>query len=203
MKVALIAAGGTAGSRILAELASRGHQITAIVRDPQKLSAPEGVTVAQGDANEPAALAAILAGHDAVISAAKFLHAKGENLLEAVRTSGVKRYLVVGGAGSLTTPDGALEVNGERFPAHVKPEANEGGRFLDLLKASPDLEWTYLSPSRFFEPGVRTGKFRLGQEHLLFGEDGKSAISMEDYAVAMVDELEHPAHIRQRFTVGY
>jgi len=203
MNIALIAASGNAGSRILAELTSRGHQVTAIVRDPQKIPATPGVTVAAGDANHPDALAKALAGHDAVVSAAKFTHAQPENLLAAVRASGVKRYLVVGGAGSLTTPDGKLEKDGARFPAHVLPEASEGGRFLELLKASPDLEWTFLCPSRIFTPGTRTGKFRLGSEHLLFAEDGTSGISMEDYAIALVDELETGAHIRQRFTVGY
>jgi len=203
MKVALIAANGTAGSRILAELVSRGHAVTAVVRQPDKLGDIPGVTIAQGDANQPAAMAEVLAGHDAVISAAKFTHAKGENLIEAVRASGVKRYLVVGGAGSLIGPDGDLEMNHPRFPPHVLPEATEGGRFLELLRAAPDLEWTFLSPSRIFVPGERTGKFRIGTDKLMFGEDGASRISMEDFAVALVDELEHPKHIRERFTVGY
>jgi len=202
MKVALIAAAGNAGSRILAELISRGHEVTAIVRDPSKVPATKGVTVAAGDANDPEALAKILAGHDAVISAAKFTHAKAEHLIAAVEASGVKRYLVVGGAGSLTTPDGAREMDSPKFPAHVLPEANEGTRFLEVLKGS-DLDWTFLSPSRIFTPGTRTGKFRLGTDKLLFAEDGTSRISMEDYAIALVDELEHGAHIRQRFTVGY
>ncbi len=202
MKVALIAAAGNAGSRILAELSARNHQVTAIARSPDNVAQLPGVTAVAGDANEPEALAKLLAGHDAVVSAAKFLHAKAENLIAAVEASGVKRYLVVGGAGSLITPDGTLEKDGPRFPAHVKPEAEEGGRFLELLKTT-DLDWTYQSPSRFFEPGARTGQFRLGAEHLLIGADGKSAISMEDFAIALVDELENPAHLRQRFTVGY
>jgi len=203
MKIALIAAAGNAGSRILAELVSRGHHVTAIVRDTAKVPPREGVTVVEGDGNQPAALAKLLTGHDAVISAAKFLHVKPENLIEAVRASGVTRYLVVGGAGSLTTADGTLEMDSPRFPAHVKPESGEGVRFLALLQASPDLEWSFLSPSRFFGPGERTGKFRLGTDQMLFDDSGTSKISMEDYAIALVDELEQGAHIRQRFTVGY
>ena len=203
MKIALVAAAGNAGSRILAELASRGHQVTAIVRDPSKVPPQSGVKVVEGDANQPEALARLLAGHDAVVSAAKFTYVKPENLLAAVRAAGVKRYLVVGGAGSLLTAGGTREMDGPRFPAHVKPEAGEGARFLELLKGSPDLDWTYLSPSRFFEPGTRTGKFRLGTDQLLVDTDGTSRISMEDYAIALADELEQGAHIRQRFTVGY
>jgi putative NADH-flavin reductase len=203
MKVALIAASGNAGSRILAELAARGHQVTAVVRHPEKVPATPGVTVTVGDANQPETLAKIMAGHDAVISAAKFLHTKPENLIAAVRASGVKRYLTVGGAGSLRHPDGSLEMDGPRFPAHVKPEATEGGRFLDLLKPTTDLDWTYLSPSQMFEPGERTGTFRLGAENLLSDANGRGGISMEDFAIAMADELEHPKHTRQRFTFGY
>lgn len=203
MKIALVAAAGTAGSRILAELSARGHKVTAIARDPGKIKTGDGITPVQGDGSQPAALAKLLAGHDAVVSAIKFVKVKPEDLISAVRQSGVKRYIVVGGAGTLKHRDGTLEMDQPGFPAHVRPEAAEGGRFLELLRGADDLEWTFLSPSRMFQPGERTGKFRIGADELLFDLQGKSGISMEDYAIAVADELENPRHVRQRFTVGY
>ena len=124
-------------------------------------------------------------------------------LLAAVRESGVKRYFVVGGAGSLEVAPGRKLIDTPEFPAAYKAEAGKGGEFLDLLRQSAgDLDWTFLSPSAMFVPGERTGKFRLGKDQLLTNEKG-SSISFEDYAIAAVDELEKPQHIRQRFTIGY
>lgn len=202
MKVALIGASGNAGSRILKELLARGHQVLALSRHADKIAAQPGVTAKNVDANDGAALAAAICGYDAVISATKFKETNNQGLIDAARAAGVKRYLIVGGAGSLETAPGVKEMDSPRFPPHVLPEAKAGGEFLELLKKC-DLDWTFLSPSRFFEPGQRTGKFRLGGEQLLMGADGKSAISMEDFAIAMVDELEQGHHIKQRFTVGY
>jgi NAD(P)-dependent dehydrogenase (short-subunit alcohol dehydrogenase family) len=147
----------------------------------------EGVTAIEGDVTRPADLGSIYAR---IASESGRLGAA------------VQRYLVVGGAGSLETAPGRREMDDPRFPAAVRPEAQAGSEFLNRLRAS-DLDWTFLSPSRFFEPGVRTGKFRIGQDRLLVDAAGRSAVSMEDYAIAMVDELERPAHSRQRFTVGY
>ncbi|HME85826.1 MAG TPA: NAD(P)H-binding protein [Roseiarcus sp.] len=125
-----------------------------------------------------------------------------EPSIEAVKDSGVKRYFVVGGAGSLEVAPGVKLIDTPQFPAAHKAEAAKGGEFLDLLRRETTLDWAFLSPSAMVGPGERTGKFRLGKDQLLTNEKG-SSISWEDYAIAAVDELEKPAHIRQRFTVGY
>jgi putative NADH-flavin reductase len=145
----------------------------------------------------------LLAGHDAVISAVRFSGSDARTLIDAVKAAGVPRYLVVGGAGSLEVAPGQKLVDTPTFPAAYKPEALKGGEFLQALRAEKDLDWTFLSPSAMIAAGQRTGKFRLGGDQLLSDENGKSSISYEDFAVAMVDELEKPAHSRRRFTVGY
>jgi putative NADH-flavin reductase len=202
MKIALIGATGNAGSRILAELANRGHRVTAIVRNPDKVPARQNVTAARGDVSDAAGLAALLGGHDAVVSAVRFVDGDPRKLIESVRQAGVKRYLVVGGAGSLDVAPGVRLVDTPSFPAAYKPEAAAGAAFLDLLRQEREIDWTVLSPSVSFGPGERTGKFRLGGDQLLTGEKG-SSISFEDFAMALVDEIEKPAHSRRRFTVGY
>jgi putative NADH-flavin reductase len=203
MNIVLIGATGFIGSRLLAELASRGHQVTAIVRNPEKVPQGAGVIAKQGDVYDKDGLAALLAGHDAVISAVHFSASDPATLLAAVKQSGVKRYLVVGGAGSLEVAPGVKLFDTKEFPAVYLDEARKGGAFLDLLKGESGLDWTFLSPSALIEPGERTGKFRLGKDQLLVDGEGQSRISAEDYAIALVDELEKPAHARQRFTVGY
>lgn len=203
MKIALIGATGFIGSRLLAELTSRGHQVTALVRNPEKVPQGAGVTAKTGDVYDKDGLAALLAGHDAVISAVHFSASDPATLLAAVKQSGVKRYLVVGGAGSLEVAPGVKLFDTPEFPAIYLDEAKKGGAFLDLLKGESGLDWTFLSPSALIEPGERTGQFRLGRDQLLADGKGQSQISAEDFAVALVDELETPAHARQRFTVGY
>src|SRR5271166_2898196 len=141
-------------------------------------------------------------GADAVISSVHFSASDPKLLIEAVRDSGVKRYFVVGGAGSLEVAPGMKLIDTPQFPAAYKAEAAKGGEFLDLLRRETALDWTFLSPSAMVGPGERTGKFRLGKDQLLTNDKG-SSISWEDYAIAAVDELEKPAHVRQRFTVGY
>ena len=202
MKVALIGASGQAGSRILAELVRRGHAVTGIARHPEKIAAEPGVTARKGDVFDKEGLTALLKGHDVVISSVHFTASDPNIVIEAVRASGVKRYFVVGGAGSLEVAPGVKLIDTPEFPAIYKAEAGKGGEFLELLKQEKDLDWTYLSPSALFVAGERTGKFRLGKDQLLTNEKG-SSISFEDYAIALVDELEKPAHSRQRFTVGY
>ena len=203
MKVALIGASGQAGSRLLSELSSRGHAVTAIARHPEKIAALPGVTAVKGDVYDKAGLVALIKGHDAVISSVNYTASDPALLLQAVRESGVKRYFVVGGAGSLEVAPGVRLVDTPEFPAAYKAEASKGGEFLELLRATAgDLDWTFLSPAAMFVPGERTGRFRLGKDQLLTHDKG-SSISFEDYAIAAVDELEKPAHVRERFTVGY
>jgi putative NADH-flavin reductase len=202
MKIALIGATGMIGSRVLSELTSRGHEVTAIVRHPEKVPAAPNATAKKGDVHNADALAELLKGHDAAISSVCFLDSDPETLLSAVKASGVPRYLVVGGAGSLEVAPGMKLIETPQFPAQYKAEAQAGGDYLDLLRKEPALDWTFLSPSAIISPGGRTGKFRLGGDQLLTHDKG-SNISAEDYAIAMVDELEKPAHSRRRFTVGY
>jgi putative NADH-flavin reductase len=156
----------------------------------------------QGDVNDGPALAKLLAGHDAVISAVMFHASDAATLIGAVKAAGVPRYLVVGGAGSLAVAPGVRLIDTPEFPDAYRAEAEAGIRFLDLLRAEEALNWTFLSPSAMFVPGARTGVFRLGTDDLLASDAG-SSISHEDFAVAMIDELETPAHARARFTVGY
>jgi putative NADH-flavin reductase len=203
MKIAVIGASGNAGSRISAELARRGHSVTAIARHPDKIASGANVTPTRGDVMDQAGLARLLAGHDAAISSVHFLASDPAKLIGAAKESKVGRYLVVGGAGSLEVAPGVRLVTTPDFPVAYKAEAEKGAAFLDLLRAETELNWTFLSPSALFTAGERTGKFRLGTDQLLTASDGKSSISFEDFAVALADEIERPAHIRQRFTVGY
>jgi putative NADH-flavin reductase len=203
MKIALIGATGFIGSRLLAELTSRGHQVTAIVRNPEKVPQGAGIVAEKGDVYDKNGLAALLAGHDAAISSVHYTASDPAVLLAAVKQSGVKRYLVVGGAGSLEVAPGVKLFDTKEFPALYLDEARKGGAYLDQLKGESDLDWTFLSPSALIEPGERTGKFRIGKDQLLVDDNGQSRISAEDYAIALVDELEKPAHSRRRFTVGY
>lgn len=203
LKVALIGASGAAGSRILKELSNRGHLVTGIARSPEKIVSLRGVTAVKADVFDKDALTGALRGHDVVVSAVHFTASDAQTLVDAVRAAGVKRYIVVGGAGSLEIAPGKRLVDQPDFPAAYKAEATKGAEFLDLLRASvSDLDWSFLSPSAMFVPGERTGTFRLGHDQLLANEQG-SSISFEDYAIALVDEIEHPRHVRQRFTVGY
>lgn len=203
MKIALIGASGNVGSRVANEALARGHRVTGIARHPEKIAVKPGLTAAHGDAADPDALAKVLAGHDVVVSSTRFQGSDARVLLDAVRKSGVKRLLVVGGAGSLEVAAGTALVDSPDFPAAYKPEASAGRDFLEVLRQEKELDWTFLSPSALFGPGERTRKFRIGDDRLLVGSDGQSRVSMEDYAVALLDELEAPRHSRRRFTVGY
>jgi uncharacterized protein len=217
MKIVLYGATGKAGSRILTELLGRGHEVVAMVRNPDKLAAKDGLTVEQGDLSRVEAIAKAIGGAQAVVSAYAPPPDKTGELIDVTErqiaavqrvsqqansTEHAPRLIVVGGAASLEGAPGVTLVSAKDFPAAWKPIALAHEKALELLRAS-SIDWTYLSPSVFFEPGQRTGKFRLGQDQLLTATDGKSWISMEDYAIALVDELEQPQHRRQRFTVGY
>jgi len=203
MKIALIGASGNIGSQILNEARSRGHVVTAIARHPEKIAVAPGVTPARGDIGEPDKLANTLRGHEAIVSSVRFRMFKPEQLLAAVRDSGVKRLIMVGGAGTLEVRPGVALIDTPEFPAAAKEEAEAGRAALNMLRRNSDLDWTFLSPSAVIGPGERSGTFRLGGDQLLVGSDGKSRISIPDYAIALVDELEQRRHVRQRFTVGY
>lgn len=203
MKVALIGITGRVGSRLADELLRRGHRVTGIARQPADVAPRQGLTVKQGDAATPAALAPLLAGHDAVISAGRFVSMDAAALLAAVKEAGAPRLLVVGGAGSLEVAPGRALIDTPEFPAAYRPEASAGVRFLQTLRGETAVDWTFLSPAALFEPGTRTGHFRLGGDQLMADAGGNSHISMEDYAIALVDELETPRHSRRRFSVAY
>jgi uncharacterized protein len=203
MKIAHIGASGKVGGKILEELLRRGHTVTAISRHPQKLPARAHLSSTRGDIADPDALALVVKGHDAVISSVTFLPGSSPKLVDAIRKSGVKRYIAVGGAGSLEVAPGKLLKDTAAILPEWLPAINEGAALLKLLQADRQLDWTFFSPAASIGPGERTGKFRLGGDQLITATDGKSFISYDDYAIALVDELEKPQHIRRRFTIGY
>jgi hypothetical protein len=205
------------GSRILAELVSRGHEVTAVVRDPSKITTPgvtsPGVRVLKGDVTESASVAETATGTDAAISA--YAPPKGDEpilsavtcaLLDGLCAAGVLRFIMVGGAGSLEAAPGVALVDAPGFPEAYRDIAMAHRDVIPILREASldtDIDWTYLSPAAFIQPGERTGKFRLGRTALVVDDKGESRISAEDYAVALVDELENPRHIRQQFTLAY
>ena len=203
MRVALIGASGQAGSRILTELVARGHKVTAIARHPEKIADLPGVARIAGDAGDRMGLAALLRGHDVAISSVRFATSDHAALTDAVKRSGVARYLVVGGAGSLLSESGQLILESPGFPDGARPEATKGLAFLNALRGEKELNWTFLSPAMRFSAGERTGKFRLGGDTMIRMANGESWISFEDYAIALVDEMETPTPERRRFTVAY
>lgn len=213
MKVALLGATGFVGSAILNEALERGHTVTAIARDPKALPARNHLVAQAGDVYDTDGLARLLTGNDAVISAFNpgwtnpHLYddqVRGTtSIIAAVEKAGIKRVLWVGGAGGLEVKPGVRLVDGPEFPEAIKPGSLATINALEQLQKHPELDWSYLSPSQELKPGQRTGKFRVGKNQLLTDANGKSRISVQDYAVAMVDELEKPEHLQHRFTVGY
>lgn len=213
MKVVLIGASGMIGSRLLKELVSRGHKVIAVVRDPSRVAAQPGVTAARGDVNNAVELAGVMRGADAVIdaygpgegNAGKLIDAT-RSILAAVRQAEVRRVIIVGGAASLFVAPGVTLLDSGHLPEQWLAIAKAHSDVLKLLRTTnlgDGLDWTYFSPAAFIQPGERTGKFRLGKDDLVADEHGQSRISAEDYAIALVDELERPQHFRERFTVGY
>ncbi|MET1069574.1 MAG: NAD(P)-dependent oxidoreductase [Pseudomonas prosekii] len=202
-KIAIIGATGRAGSQLLEEALRRGHSVTAIARDTAKIGARAGVVSKSVDALDAEALQAAIAGHDVVISAAHFATLPASAVIGPVKNAGVKRLLVVGGAGSLLLPGGGRVIDSEGFPEEYKTEASAGALFLQNLRQERQLDWTFVSPSAEFVEGERTGTFRIGQDNLLVSAQGRSWITFADYAIALLDEVETPKHSRQRFTVGY
>jgi len=213
MKIALIGATGFVGSAILKEALDRGHDVTAIARHPDKLQSHAKLHPHKADISNADEVARLVAGHDTVISAFNpgwgnpdiyTLQVKGTRaIIDGVKKAGVKRLLFVGGAGSLEVKPGVQAVDLPGFPPQYKQGALATREALNLLRKEPSLDWSFLSPSADLSPGQRTGKFRLGKDQMLNDANGQSRISTQDYAVAMLDEVERPTHVRQRFTVGY
>ena len=213
MNIALIGASGFIGSALREEALSRGHTVTAVVSNPGRLAAArDDMKVAKADVLDTAALSDVLRGHDAVLSAFSG-HAQADvygyylrgiaSIIAATATAGVPRLLVVGAAGSLEVGPGLRLLDTPDFPQQWKATAEGADRALELLRREVTLDWTMLSPSAQLEAGERSGNYRLGADQLLIDAEGRSRISVEDYAKAMIDELEQPAHARRRFTAGY
>jgi len=215
VNIAIVGATGYVGSKILMEAVNRGHQVCAITRSIEKLPPSPAIDPVQADVNDINALTTHFRGKDAVIhcySPAKDLGAAEkidlqrnatQTIITAVKAADVPRLLAVGGAGSLYVAPGIRDMDQPDFPKEWEGGVKATLLIKEILTREPELNWTYLSPSHNLVPGERTGKFRLGQDDLLIGPDGQSRISVEDYAVAMIDELEHTKHTGRRFTVGY
>lgn len=204
MNIVLIGATGGIGSRVLDEALRRGHTVTATSRDPAKKLTPRpGMTAKTANTADVAATAALFKGHDAIVVAVKWNEADIHQVLEAIRKSGVKRCLFVIGAGSLIRKDGRTHFEHMAEKGIQPPTSKPAALAFDEMKKATDLDWTAISPAASIQPGERTAKFRLGLDHLVEDAQGESKISREDFAIAILDELEKPQHVRQRFTAAY
>ncbi len=211
MRVVVFGASGNLGRRITSELTHRGHTVRVVTQLGSKAASPRGGTVnVVAEVTNPTSVAEAVRGADAVVSAigpregqsATILLGAARGLLEGLRRGGVHRLVVVGGAGSLEVSPGVELADTPNFPKEWKPVADAHREALSIYRQEPDLEWTVVSPAALIEPGKRTGRYRAGGEQLLVDAKGESRISAEDYAVAIVDELETPRHVRRRFTVA-
>lgn len=216
MNIALIGPSGFVGAAVLQELLQRGHQVTALARNPAKLAAHARLRVVQADVQDEKQVAGAVEGHDAVVSAYnpgwnapdlynEFLRGS-RAILAGVKRSGVKRVLVVGGAGSLYVAPGVQLVDTPEFTGHVPPNIVPGAKaardLLTELQQETQLDWSFVSPAAMLKPGERTGRYRLGGDQLLTDGAAPAGISVQDLAVAIVDELEQPQHSRRRFTAA-
>jgi uncharacterized protein len=209
MNVVVYGATGNAGSEIVKELLARGHKVTAVARKVDTLKAEPGLTAKADDLSSVDAIAATIKGADAVVSAyapppedTDAVLGVTEREIAAVKKAGVPRLLVVGGAGLLEVAPGVTLIKSGHLPQEYLAIATSHEKALGLLRRS-DINWTYLSPAAYFVAGERTGKFRLGTKELIADAKGESRISFADYAIALVDEIEKPAHERASFSVGY
>ena len=215
MKVVVIGATGFVGQNLVSELANRGHEVLALARSTDKVEVKENVKAASVDILDQAAFVNAVKGYDVVVSAFNpgwtnpniyndFI-AGAEAIQAGVKASEVKRLIVIGGAGSLFI-DGKQLVDGEGFPAEIKPGATAARDYLNTIKEEKELNWTFFSPAIEMHPGItigRTGKYRLGLENPVFDEAGKCVLSVEDLAIVIADEVESNQHSRQRFTAAY
>lgn len=213
MRIAIIGASGRIGAFIRDEALARGHQVTAIVRHPEKITVRNPhLTAVKADILKDK-VDELVKGHDAVISAYNpgwsnpdiyNEQIKGyKAIISGVKKSGIKRLLVVGGAGTLEVAPGVQLLDTASFPENIKGGVLATREVLYMLRKEKKLEWTFLSPPSSIAAGERTGRYRVGKDQLLKNKEGESKISTQDYAVAMLDELERPQHIRERFTVAY
>ncbi|MBX5450973.1 NAD(P)-dependent oxidoreductase [Thermogemmatispora sp.] len=215
MKLVVFGATGNIGQRIIQEALNRGHEVKGVARHPERLTLSHPrLSLEAGNVLDPAAVARLVSGYDAVISAVGPSRAEAEDprmvvqaaqaLIEGLKRAGVKRLVVVGGAGSLEVAPGVRLMDTPDFPPAWRPIASAAAEALEIYRQQgADLDWTYFSPAAFIEPGQRTGRYRLGTDQLVTNDKGESRISMEDYAVALLDEIEQPRFVRQRFTVAY
>jgi uncharacterized protein len=211
MKLIVFGASGLLGTRLVTEAVDRGHEVTAAARDATRLDAHSGrVKTVSADVTDPAAVAAVSAGHDAALSAVtqhdhpEMLVGAARGLLEGLAGAGVSRLVVAGGAGSLKVPSGERLMDTSGFHDEWKPEAQAAADALEVYQqADTDVNWSFVSPGALLEPGERTGRYRLGGDELLVDGQGRSRITMEDFAIAMLDEIEDPKHPRQRFTAAH
>jgi uncharacterized protein len=213
MKIAVVGANGWVGSTVAREALERGHTVTAVVRDPARLTlAHERLHIVIGDATNPNSVAEAVRGHDVVIGAISGRRdANNQNipnaaqaLLVGVAQAGVQRLIWVGGAGSLEVAPGVRLIDTPEFPAEYKGEALAQADALGVFRsAQTDIGWTYISPAVVIAPGQRIGQYRVGGDQVLANDTGKSYISVEDYGVALLDEVEQPKHNRRRITVAY
>jgi uncharacterized protein len=209
MNVVVYGATGNSGSEIVKELVARGHKVTGVARKVDSLKDKPGVTAKVDDLSNVDAIAAIIKGADVVVTAYQppadntdALIDVTKRQIEAVKKAGGTRLVVVGGAGLLEVAPGVTLIKSGYLPAEYLPIATSHEKALGVLRGS-DIDWTYLSPGAYFVPGERTGKFRLGTKELVSDAKGESKISFADYAIAIVDELEKPAHRKASFSVGY
>jgi len=217
MKIALIGASGFVGTAILKEALDRGHQVKAIVRNPDNITLQhENLTIEKADILVTAQVTEAVKGSDAVVSAynpgwsnpdiyAEFLSGS-QSIQAGIKAAGVKRYIIIGGAGSLEVAPGIQAVDTADFPAAIKPGASAARDYLNIIKEEKELDWTFFSPA--FEmhqgtSGIRKGTYRTGLDNPVFNEENRSILSVEDLAVVIVDELEQQKHSRQRFTAAY
>jgi uncharacterized protein len=216
MKIVVFGGTGNVGRQVVAEALRRGHEVVGVVRDPSAVKSPDPrVKLVKGDATQSDSIAGIVRGADAVVSAisprpnarglpAPSLAANSHALIKGMRDAGAKRVLYVGGASSLEVAPGKALADMPDFPEAYREEAREGREALDIWrKEAKGLDWTYLSPAAEIAPGKRTGKYRTTGDALLVDDKGKSFITFEDYAVAVLDELERPKHVAKRFGVAY